>query len=202
MKNIKFHPVSALSVENVSSPGTVNGDTCSILLETINISVLCVSQNSSPWTTQKRHIEIHTVEHQNTVVWVVPVEEWCQQDLDSHSATAWWNTWSFILWRIHIIVLCVVNNSSTGIINRYTYTICTQNLVPCIYLKSCIVNIMQFLEFINKNKNNMTRDTSNLLSFFCIGVTIQLLDDLKGMGINLISQNYCSLYTSSWGSSS
>ena len=45
---------------------------------------------------------------------------------------------------------------------KKTHTRYTQNLVLCFHLQSCIVNIMQFLEFINQNKNNMTDDTCNL----------------------------------------
>ena len=59
--------------------------------------------------------------------------------LDSHSATAWINTWSFILWRIQISVLCVVNDSYPGKKewhmkghagdNLYLCALCNQKLI-------------------------------------------------------------------------
>ena len=53
--------------------------------------------------------------------------------LDSQSATAWKkNTWSVILWRIRISVLCVVNDSSPGTINSETWRVMLVTI--CIYV--------------------------------------------------------------------
>ena len=40
-----------------------------------------------------------------------------------NSATAWRNTWSFILWRIHINVLCAAYDSSPGKVNSDTWRV-------------------------------------------------------------------------------